>query len=214
MGLGRPGDADSLTRPIHRPSTPLTLIEGARDARYVETGHLLYGVNGVVFAVAFDLDAREVRGGSVALIEGVQDSSFSGVVQFATSRNGSLVYVPGGAGEAEYSLVWASRTGEETPTAAPPGAYFEMRVSPDGTRVATSILDNRNFDIWLWSEQDPLTRLTFDESVDEMLLWTPRSARTRSIRALPGRAAGPRRTGATHWQSTSDRECLPKGPVS
>ena len=38
----------------------VVLIEGGRDARYVETGHLVYALNGVVTAVAFDLDARDV----------------------------------------------------------------------------------------------------------------------------------------------------------
>ena len=40
---------------------------GGRDARYVETGHLVYALNGVVTAIAFDLDAREVLGGPVPL---------------------------------------------------------------------------------------------------------------------------------------------------
>ena len=156
----------------------VTLIEGARDARYVETGHLVYGVNGVVFAVAFDLDAREVRGRPVALVEGVRDSAFSGAVQFATARNGSLVYVPGVVGGTSNSLLaWVSRTGEETLTAAPPRTYADIRVSPDGTRVAASIVDNQNADIWIWREDGPLTRITFDASTDGMPLWTPDGTR-------------------------------------
>ena len=48
------------------------LIEGGRDARYVSTGHLVYGLDGVLFAVPFDVDAREVTGGPVPLVEGVR----------------------------------------------------------------------------------------------------------------------------------------------
>ena len=44
----------------------VVLIEGGRDARYVETGHLVYALNGVVTAMAFDLDARQVLGGPVS----------------------------------------------------------------------------------------------------------------------------------------------------
>ena len=49
----------------------VVLIEGGRDARYVPTGHLVYGLNSVVLAVPFDLSARQVTGGPVALVEGV-----------------------------------------------------------------------------------------------------------------------------------------------
>ena len=56
----------------------VALIERGRDARYLETGHLVYGLNGVVFAVAFDLAARQVVGGPVPLVEGLQDTAFTG----------------------------------------------------------------------------------------------------------------------------------------
>ncbi len=152
----------------------VTLIEGGHDARYVETGHLVYDLDGVVFAVAFDLDAREVRGGPVPLVEGVADTIGTGSSQFSVARNGSLVYVPDtGGGASGVSLAWVSRTGEETLTAAPPRAYGDVRVSPDGTRVAAGV-DDDNPDIWIWHfDQGPLTRLTFDESYDNYPLWTP-----------------------------------------
>ena len=95
------------------------LFEGGRDARYVETGHLIYALNGVVVAAAFDLTAREILGGPVPLVEGVQDASSTGAAQFGVARSGSLVYLPGAAGGGEqFSLAWMSATGEETPTAA------------------------------------------------------------------------------------------------
>ena len=75
----------------------VVLIEGGRDARYVETGHLVYALNGVVTATAFDLDAREVIGGPVPLVEGVRDAGVgTGAVQFSVAGNGSLFYVPEG----------------------------------------------------------------------------------------------------------------------
>ena len=48
------------------------LIEGGRDARYVPTGHLVYALEGTLLAQAFDLDQLAMRGGPVALVEGVQ----------------------------------------------------------------------------------------------------------------------------------------------
>ena len=158
----------------------VVLIEGGRDARYVETGHLVYALNGVVFAVAFDRDARQVLGGPVPLVEGVRDApTITGAVQFSVARNGSLVYVPGSAGSGNVvSLVWVGRDGDEERIPAPPRAYDRPRVSPDGTRVAVDIADGDNTDVWIWDlARETLTQLTFDEGVDDFPLWTPDSAR-------------------------------------
>ena len=158
----------------------VVLIEGGRDARYVETGHLVYALNGVVFAVAFDRDARQVLGGPVPLVEGVRDApTITGAVHFSVARNGSLVYVPGSAGGGNVvSLVWVGRDGDEERIPAPPRAYDRPRVSPDGTRVAVDIADGDNTDVWIWDlARETLTQLTFDEGVDDFPLWTPDSAR-------------------------------------
>ena len=41
----------------------MVLVNGGRDGRYLPTGHLVYSLNNVLFAVPFDVDAREVTGG-------------------------------------------------------------------------------------------------------------------------------------------------------
>ena len=145
----------------------------------MDTGHLVYALNGVVTAIAFDLDAREVLGGPVPLVEGVQDANNTGAAMFSVAENGSLVYVPGASGREEaFPLSWVTRAGEETPTAAPARTYGDMRVSPDGTRIAVDVFDPDNVDVWIWHLEDgPLTRLTFDEAVDRFPLWTPDSER-------------------------------------
>ena len=76
-----------------------TLISGGRNARYVSTGHLVYGLNGVILAVPFDVGDRQVVGGPVSLVDGVMATTTtpaSGATQFALADTGSLVYVPGG----------------------------------------------------------------------------------------------------------------------
>ena len=157
----------------------VVLIEEGRDARYVETGHLVYALNGVLFAVAFDRDAREVLGAPVPLVEGVRDTTVTGAVHFSVARNGALVYVPGSAGGGDVvTLVWVGRDGDEERLPAPPRAYDRPRVSPDGTRVAVDIAEGDNTDVWIWDlARETLTQLTFDDGVDALPLWTPDSAR-------------------------------------
>ena len=52
-----------------------TLVSGGSDGRYLPTGHLVYALGGVLFAVPFDLRRLAVTGGPVPIVEGVQRSS-------------------------------------------------------------------------------------------------------------------------------------------
>ena len=151
------------------------LIEG-REARYVSTGHLLYGFNGVLLAVPFDPGTRQLTGGPVSVVEGVGASPrLGGAVQYALTTDGSLAYIPGAVGEfsSSRSLVWVQRDGQEEPLPLPPRPYDWVRVSPDGNRVAIAIADEGT-DIWI-SElaRGTLIRLTEHPGFDTTPVWTP-----------------------------------------
>ena len=45
---------------------------GGSDARYLPTGHIVYALGGVLFAVPFDLRHLDVTGGPVPIVEGVK----------------------------------------------------------------------------------------------------------------------------------------------
>ena len=156
------------------------LIVG-RDGRYLATGHLVYGLNNVLFAVPFDVGSREVTGGPVPLVEGVRQATntVNAAMQFSVSTNGSLVYVPGAGGVDDIvTLTWVGRDGDEERISAPPRAYGRLRVSPDGSQVAVDITDGDNRDIWVWNlAEERLTQITFEEADDNYVLWTPDSAR-------------------------------------
>ena len=46
------------------------VLEGGADARYLPTGHLVYALNGVLFALPFNLRRMEATGGPVGVVEG------------------------------------------------------------------------------------------------------------------------------------------------
>jgi hypothetical protein len=75
------------------------LIEGGADARYLESGHLLYSVGGTAYVVPFDLKALAVRGTAVPVVAGVRRaaSGSNGATQLAVSATGTMAYVPGPA---------------------------------------------------------------------------------------------------------------------
>jgi Tol biopolymer transport system component len=154
------------------------LVRGGSDARYVDTGYLVYAAAGTLRAVRFDPKRLELAGDPVPLIENVTMSSITGTADFVLSQNGTLVYVPGGAvGGLGRSLAWVSRQGREEPIKAPQRLYAIPRISPDGTRVAFDIRDQEN-DIWVWDlKRETLARLTFDPGGDQFPVWTPDSRR-------------------------------------
>jgi hypothetical protein len=54
-----------------RSHTRKIVLEGASDARYVSTGHLIFAVGGDLFASRFDLAAQSLVGKRAAVVEGV-----------------------------------------------------------------------------------------------------------------------------------------------
>ena len=121
----------------------VVLIQGGRDGQYLATGHLVYGLNGVLFAVPFDLNGRAVIGGPVPLIEGVGEAAPTGAMHFSVAANGSLVYVPGGRNVgADRGLVLVTHSGEVVPTAAPDIGLLTL----EGDRTVEMLLET-DFDL-------------------------------------------------------------------
>jgi Tol biopolymer transport system component len=149
------------------------LIQGGTNPRYAPSGHLMYVQGGSLMAVPFDPKRLEVTGTAVPVVESVLQSPRNGHAQYAFSATGSLVYVPGGIQAAQSRLVWVSRNGAEQPVVAPPRAYLNPRLSPDGRRVAVSIQD-QEAQVWLYDlARETSTRLTFEGNVNSNPSWTP-----------------------------------------
>ena len=130
-----------------------TLVSGGSDGRYLPTGHLVYALGGVLFAVPFDLPRLAVTGGPVPIVEGVKRSSgSSGTAHFSVSITGSLVFVPGPAStsSARSDLALVDRNGAVQPLKLPPGAYEYPRLSPDGKRIAVGSDDGKDAIVWIY----------------------------------------------------------------
>lgn len=152
------------------------LLTGGASARYVATGHLVYGTAQTLMAVPFDPDTRTTRGEPVVLRDiAVATATDNGAADFAVSDNGTLAYVaPRPASPVTVrTLVWVDREGNEQPLNIAPGRYVYARVSPDGTRIAIDVA-GPNRDIWIWDlGRETLTRLTDGANEDMTPLWSP-----------------------------------------
>jgi hypothetical protein len=128
------------------------VLEGGADARYLPTGHLLYALDGVLYAVPFDLKRLETTGGPVGIVEGVARGT-NGVAQFAFSGTGSMVYVPGpvvSVASGQDVLGLMDRMSEFELLKVPPASYFAPRLSHDGKRVAYYIEDGKDASVWIY----------------------------------------------------------------
>ena len=143
-----------------------TVIEGGSDARYVQTGHLVYALGGALFAIPFDPRRLQISGTPVPVVEGVRRAiATTGTAQFSVAANGSLIYVPGPisttSGLLELAVV--DRKGMVDVLKLPPGTYDHPRASPDGKRIAFATDDGKDAAIWTYdlSGATSMRRLRF-----------------------------------------------------
>jgi eukaryotic-like serine/threonine-protein kinase len=140
------------------------------NARYVPSGHIIYMLpnKNSLFAVQFDIAGLQVISEPVTVLERV--------LQYAVSASGTLAYMPvtSSPASAKRTLVWVNRKGEEEPLSAPPNIYSDIRISPDGKRVAL-MANTPKANIWIWDLVGKTQmRLTSDEGAGSTSpLWTP-----------------------------------------
>jgi Tol biopolymer transport system component len=157
-----------------------TLVSDASDARYLPTGHLVYAVGGVLFAVRFDPDRSAVVGARAPVVEGVARAPATGSAQFSVADNGSLVYVPGpaSASSAQEAVALMDRQGRVEVVKMPAGSYQYPRASPLGTQIAVEAYDDKDANIWIadLSGASAARRLTFGGH-NRVPVWTANGER-------------------------------------
>ena len=134
-------------------------------------------------SVAFDASAGTVSGSPTVLagVVGFQPSTYWAA--FAVAQSGSLVYNTD-VGAAESALTWMDRSGKELGRIGNPAVMDNPTLSPDGSRVAVDISDEKanNVDIWIVSTTAAgNSRFTFDPSEEVAGVWS-RSGSTLAYR--------------------------------
>ena len=154
-----------------------TIIPGGSAARYLATGHIAYASDGVLHGVGFDLASLQVTTGAVILADGMLTKQ-SGAADVATASGGTLAYVTGGEQRRLSRPIWVGRDGKTVPLALEAGEYRDARLSPDGTRIATTVGDRTGPSVWIYEiPRDSFTRVTpRDQSVQDPV-WSPDGAR-------------------------------------
>ena len=137
------------------------LVEGGSNPHYAPTGHLVYGTDGALQAIAFDSRDLTVTGDAIPMVQDVNMKG-TGAVNFSISQTGALVFIPGGP-TFELTLAWVNRSGQMEPLRQALGLNGMPRLSPDGRQVAMIMTGQGSSggDVWVRDlDRDLDSRLT------------------------------------------------------
>jgi len=160
-----------------------TLINNAYFARYVPTGHLIFGREGATHIVPFEAGRREITGPSMPVPEPIFNGD--GVPHLAFSAVGTLAFIPGG-GAPKRQLVSVDLEGKETPLIEARRGFMYPRFSPDGSRLAVNISEPHDSNIWVIDlETGARSKLTH-EGANFFPFWTPDGERVTYLSVRGG----------------------------
>jgi len=152
------------------------LVRTSANAAYAEPGYMLYmRDNKTLVAQPFDRRSYVLSGEPRTLSDEVLYMSLVDRAVFGVS-DGDVLVTQTGKGAFLSQLTWFDRNGKRTGTVGLPGSYNNVRLSTDGSRIATDQTDpdGRNTDIWIHElARGATTRLTFDPSFHTASIWSP-----------------------------------------
>ena len=164
---------------------PKKILDDAVDARYVP-GHLVFLRLGQLRAVRFDPARLEVHGESVGLLDNVAQAlanvnavDDTGAGQFGVAPTGGLAYLENTQvpWPDDARIVTVDRRGVVTPLPTPPKSFaMNVRIDPDGRRIAAVVQELRERSVWVFDLLDRgkfITKLGTGGEVGSNRVWTP-----------------------------------------
>lgn len=127
---------------------PRILFPSDTNAVFADPGYLLFARDDAVFAWRFDLRKLETIGEPFPAFENVHWAVWDNFLSLSAAgrRVAYMSWLP------RRRLMWVDRKGRELGAVGEPGSYFDVRISPDGTKVAVATRDmahGRNGDVWI-----------------------------------------------------------------
>ena len=165
------------------------LIPLGSGARYVPSGHLVYGGEGGLMALPFDASQLVPTGPATLVLENVRRGAYGSALQVAVSDDGLLAYVPG-VDMGISTPVWVGRDGIVDVTPLPPARYGQLDLSPAGRQLVIQV-NGTTADLWHYdfAPGTELALLTSLAGNNEGPIW---SGDGRSVAfASDGGASGP-----------------------
>ena len=144
------------------------------NAAYADPGYLIYRQGTALVEQPFDPGKFTVTGEPHVLSD---DVLYSPQIDYLVySISGDVLVTQSGIDPSDSQLTWFDRSGKQIGTVGSAGTYHNVRLSPDGRRIATDQTDpdGLNIDVWTYEPARGLvTRMTFDPALDYVPIWSP-----------------------------------------
>jgi eukaryotic-like serine/threonine-protein kinase len=157
--------------------TKKQLIHGFATPLYAPSGHLLFLDGDTLMVQAFDADRRELTGQRFVVDGGIGRSS-TGSGAYSVSGTGTLAYAS--TISTLSRLTWFDRGGNPSDSVGSVRDYPHFRLSPDQTRLASSVGDAKagSLDIWITDlSRHSSAPITFGPNAHASPVWAPDGAR-------------------------------------
>jgi Tol biopolymer transport system component len=147
-------------------------LTGATSNAIAVPGYLLFLQGTTLIAQPFDESSATLQGDPIAMAQNVhyEEGNWHGV--FDCSREGTLLY-QSAVGSQGSQLLWYGRDGRLLGKLADVDRYQELRLSPDGRKLAVSVGDPAA-NLWVYDlVRGVHARYTFAAKSDRSPVWSP-----------------------------------------
>jgi len=152
------------------------IVSTSANAAYAEPGYLLYLRDSkTLVSQPFDPRRYVLSGEPHTLSDEVLSFPTIDRAVFSVST-GAILVTQTGKGASLSQLMWFDRSGNPAGTVGSAAAYNNVRISPDGHKIAVNQTEpgGRNVDIWIFEPARGATsRLTFDPAAHQAPIWSP-----------------------------------------
>jgi len=151
------------------------ILDALSEAQYAAPGYLVFGRNTTLFAQRFDVSSLSLVGEAEQIAGDVSAQVSVLRTGFAVSQTGQLVYASSG-NAADIELIVTDRSGKQLSALGTAGNYFNLRVSPDGQKVAAAETDfvTGGATIWIFDLPSKVrSRFTFGTGGNSGPTWSP-----------------------------------------
>ena len=149
------------------------LFHADSAAVFADPGYLLFARDNALFAWRFNPRSLELVGEPAPAFERVRYGTEDNVLSLSAAGN-RVAYLPWFM---RRRLVWVDRKGRELGTLSEIGGYEDVRISPDGRKVAVSLRDpshGQNLDVWvLDGSRGTASRITSERTDEFDPAWFP-----------------------------------------
>jgi Tol biopolymer transport system component len=170
---------------LHRQGIYVSSLDAAEERMVIQNnglavagpGQIVLVRDGMLFAQAVDEATMQTRGNPVRIADGVGFSL--GIIGYSPIAVGGSALAFGPPVRSITALQWHERNGKAGSVLGR-GEYRSPRVSPDGRRVALTVLDSKanSPDVWTMDlARGALSRVSHDSATDWFPAWSPDSLR-------------------------------------